>query len=130
MSAELRRLQEALDANKDNMPEGAYLELMQHLRGLYTSRALPSAHWLATVVSVSPVSSRRLAYETRTYILQEVERGAAPTAEGWLEVLRTAQISRECAQDSHLPIVLRDGRGGLNLVVSCEEEDESDAESV
>lgn len=130
MSAELRNLQEALDEHKENLPEGVYVDLMRHVRNLYTERQeRDSQYWIATVVQIVPVSARRLSYEMHTCILQEVERSAGPGPEGWLEVLRNAQISRDCARSSNFPIFVRDGRGGLNIVVQCEEEDGYDSAS-
>lgn len=128
VSSELRDLQEALDANKEHIPDGAYLELMAHVRNLYRAReAAARTFHQAGVVEVVPVSSRRVTSTVTTYILEEVERGAPPTQEGWLETLRTAQVTRETARHSSFPLVLRDGRGGLLIVVSCEEIEEDSA---
>ena len=130
VSRELRNLQEALDAQRENIPEGTYVDLMQHVRNLYTERQeSESRYWIATVVQIAPVSARRLSYEMHTCILQEVERSAGPGPEGWLEVLRNAQISRDCARSTNFPVFVRDGRGGLNIVVQCEEEDGYDSPS-
>ena len=130
VSAELRDLQEALDAVKENIPDGAYLELMAHVRNLYRAREpTPRTFHQAGVVEVVPVSSRRVTSTVTTYILEEVERGAPPTQEGWVETLRTAQIARDTARHSSFPLVLRDGRGGLLIVVSCEELEDDGSES-
>lgn len=126
---ELRRLQELIDEAKENMRESDYINLSAAMTALY--RATPAARsarrfWSATIVEVTPLSARRVSNQTTVCILEEVFRGAPPSAEGWVDVLRTAQISADTARDTMLPLIVRDGRGGLLIVVSVEELVEDD----
>ena len=94
VSGELRALQELLDANKENLPDGAYLSLMTHVRALYQEERTSRTFYQAEVVEVTPVSSRRVSAQRTTYLLEEVERdmqavGPTAAARSW-SAARTA----------------------------------------
>ena len=128
----LRALQETLDENKENMPEGLYVSLCASMASLYADTDRPTVrnYYAVQHVAVIPTSSYRVQAHQVTTICEETSRGFPNDPDGWLEALRTAHITRDMAQNTNFPITCRDGRGGVVLICGCELiEDSVDDES-
>lgn len=123
----LQELREAIDEDKENMPEGLYLSLMEHLVRAYNEQP-PTSHTYYAVSWVS-VSWHRGRVQSRIHstLCKLIPHGPRNSHEGWREALRMSHLTSEMVRAATFPIVLPDERGGVIVVcdAACED-DESD----
>ena len=115
MSTALRNLQETLDENKENVPEGLYLQLMTGLNAVYNEDDADRMFHSVTYVLVSPHSSRRVTASLHCAICEEVSRGPPNTPESWMEAIRSSSISVDMIEYTVFPLLVRDNRGNLYI---------------
>ena len=126
MLSSLREMQETLDEEKENIPEGIYLSLMNHLSAAYREQPSSRSYFVVSWVSVSPNSSYRVNCQQHSTICEEVTRGPPPSLDGWAECLRSSHITRDMARQATFPLIIKDGRGGVMIVCSAEEYDDEE----
>ena len=127
--ASLREMQEAIDENKENIPEGTYVQLMAGLANAYRHQEpTPSnrAYYVVSWVSVAATSSYRVNAMQHSSICEIVSRGPTASHDGWAEALRTSHITTAMVRATVFPLVIRDGRGGVSIVCSAERYGEDD----
>ena len=124
----LQQLREAIDEDKENMPEGLYLSLMEHLVRAYNEHA-PSSHTYYTVSWVS-VSCRQYRVQWRQYstLCKLVPHGPRNSPEGWMDALRMSILTSEMVQTATFPMTIPDERGGVMIVCDAACEDDSDSD--
>ena len=136
MMASLREMQEAIDENKENIPEGTYVQLMAGLANAYRHQepTPPStrAYYVVSWVSVASSSSYRVNAIQHSSICEIVTRGPTASHDGWAEALRTSHITHSMVRATVFPLIIRDGRGGVSIVCAAErygEDDDFESES-
>jgi len=112
----LRRLQEVIDEEKENMPNGVYMSLMASVQAMYDDDDDEKRYVSITYVHVTPRHSQRADARVYISIAQVVERGPLDM----LEVIRRSAITESMFDDAVFPIVIRDN-GEIFVVCNATE---------